>query len=947
MKTVFTLLKRVQLLLVAVLSLASCTDEGSVITPITAEGEVTLQAILPASVEVATRATIGTTEENRVRSLDLLLFNGTDGKLGKIINIPVGAITPADDAVRDNKLKFKARLPIGTYNLMLVANAHSKVNSTLYSSGNVNAYTRAQVQTALLKDDQTTAWALADSDAGVIPMCGEASITVAAGNTAATNVNLTRMLAKISVQNSVTSKFALTHVYYYNYNTKGVIVPNADHYPASGNSGKPSTPTTANNTNAGLQAGTALNYSTKVSGGAMTEDMYVYEAYTYGYTHANWERNSPCLVIGGTYLGKTYYYRVDFISSTGLVNIQRNHSYNVTITDIVGIGSDTPGDALKAAPVNMTSTVQSWDNGMAGEVVFDGQHYLSVHPKMIFNLPREANKTEDLIVQTNVTEGFKITKITAPDKTTINHPSWLSIGDKNKDTFYGMDGGQVKIVLTTAEENTTGAARTAYIHLKAGRLEAVVEVIQGIVSDFIPVFTFLGYTTVDDNTTIIPGPGGTVTAKAKTNMAWEFHAKINKDKYEPVDREIKASMEKPNSESAADYTLTMPEPFGPNETWDYIDRKVWIAYNNIISRETDIKQAGYAITATATTVPSHKGGNSIVTITGYHPKIYVRAIAGGKELKGTPKYKEVGPGAQTTTVIDDIEIPIPAAMVGRDITIQWAKKAENEPWEDIITFWQEGIFAYSNIVLIGSKLDFAKTSGENDQIPANSQGVFFKWGSLVAFSPVGEYAGAGKNDDLDLSRIVWEPEEGAPTSSGATYTTIPYLDENSYLLPFSMRTYNNGIGYNANEKRGDICRYITKGEWRLPTYDESQVLQNETNVHVGTFTNLKYAPFDATGITHYRNGFFQPESGRWVGYNSKLGDSPTNPSSGIFFPASGRLGSNSRPERLGFVGEYPTEDSKGAMSSDNANMVEIASDAVKSTGRPRYHARPVRCVRND
>ncbi|MCE9235500.1 fimbrillin family protein, partial [Bacteroides ovatus] len=48
-------------------------------------------------------------------------------------------------------------------------------------------------------------------------------------------------------------------------------------------------------------------------------------------------------------------------------------------------------------------------------------------------------------------------------------------------------------------------------------------------------------------------------------------------------------------------------------------------------------------------------------------------------------------------------------------------------------------FARSNIVwdATNNKLTFAVTAADNATIPANVQGVFFKWGSLVAISPVG------------------------------------------------------------------------------------------------------------------------------------------------------------------------------------------------------------------
>ena len=208
-------------------------------------------------------------------------------------------------------------------------------------------------------------------------------------------------------------------------------------------------------------------------------------------------------------------------------------------------------------------------------------------------------------------------------------------------------------------------------------------------------------------------------------------------------------------------------------------------------------------------------------------------------------------------------------------------------------------FARSNIVwdATNNKLTFAVTEADNATIPANSQGVFFKWGSLVAVSPVGaNYAS---------SQILFSPSG----TTNYTWANIPYISETTGkfgthgtdeddFAGYDGGSNTNGPGFNASTNKGDICRYISdrgwvQGKWRLPTSDEQQALINEvTSVsNNGGFGNITGAPNTGNNA----HGFWQVPSGRWLGAGAAA-DAARNTgkaaelvpgSSSVYFPAGG------------------------------------------------------------
>jgi hypothetical protein len=171
------------------------------------------------------------------------------------------------------------------------------------------------------------------------------------------------------------------------------------------------------------------------------------------------------------------------------------------------------------------------------------------------------------------------------------------------------------------------------------------------------------------------------------------------------------------------------------------------------------------------------------------------------------------------------------------------------------------IFARSNIYwdATAEKLTFVTAKEPptiDDDTKAGYQGVFFKWGSLVGISPVGNFSGstdiyvpvvksslpastwkattgnamAANNTDFPTVSSNWTTWTEISSSSDAPDTDIPYMDRryakagettygrsNTYVIDAALNLDTTYQGF-----RGDICQYLGKTQaalsgYRLPT----------------------------------------------------------------------------------------------------------------------------------
>lgn len=166
-------------------------------------------------------------------------------------------------------------------------------------------------------------------------------------------------------------------------------------------------------------------------------------------------------------------------------------------------------------------------------------------------------------------------------------------------------------------------------------------------------------------------------------------------------------------------------------------------------------------------------------------------------------------------------------------------------------------FAKSNIVwdAAGQKLTFAGDKNGTIAVPANSQGVMFKWGSLI---PVKVSSSFG---------VLYNPnpysEVDNPTGVNAsTYNNIPHYNERtsapfSDIMKYEFADFGNGKNYDESKGIGDICRFISdkdwvEGDWRLPTAQEYMDLYGKPYTRVGSFSSVgvgNVSPNGTTGLT--------------------------------------------------------------------------------------------------
>lgn len=419
-------------------------------------------------------------DENTVKTVEVLLFD----EAGTYTYQPIFS----NDIVQKgpNEIAFTMKVPEGTFNMVILANAREKVINILTKLA--VGMSKASVLNLLVAEN-TEKWNVTANSSGYqyIPMAGDIpSIAVQGDDTSIKGVMLVRMLSKIDVDTTtdVRKKFNLTSVHLYNNSVKGKIAPDTDSWDVgNGRVVKPSIPANAQNPN----LGTALIYQD----GEITRDnnnvgisclntIYTFESYK-GVGDEGMSKNT-CLVIGGKYDGDTKdtYYRIDFVSAKSnnkeYIALLRNHQYRVQITAVKGPGFDDPEIAFESRPVNIEASVVEWSDGDINDIVFDGQYLLGVsQSEFLFTKEERTSQSvdNDLYVVTDYPAGWT-SEITDDKGQPID---WLKISP-NK-------GGPTKIKTKLLfGENTSNQERTAYLQIKAGRLAHVVKVTQSIESEF-------------------------------------------------------------------------------------------------------------------------------------------------------------------------------------------------------------------------------------------------------------------------------------------------------------------------------------------------------------------------------------------------------------------------------------------------------------------------------
>ncbi|MDR2413410.1 MAG: FimB/Mfa2 family fimbrial subunit, partial [Odoribacteraceae bacterium] len=313
-------------LLATVLSFASCIQDLQHYKEINDDemALVTLSLSMPSS--PATRSLAGTGAENAIAVVDVLLFNASDEFCYRAHG------TKIEDEGNDPYAtkKFEVRLPLGTYNVVVLANARAAISTSLPIATIVaGGASRANVLNGL----ESTLPADNKIENTNFPMWGHlasATITESTSSISST-IDLTRAVARVDVSVTNGVDFELTSARLYNYYNKGHVAPEA---------------TASNyNTTAVYPAGAKqedefvdYDIDESTSTVAFIETIYAFEAPAgTPVPGTGWGKNT-CLVIGGQYDGGSEtFYRVEFVNETdGTLALTRNHLYDVVIKQVSG-----------------------------------------------------------------------------------------------------------------------------------------------------------------------------------------------------------------------------------------------------------------------------------------------------------------------------------------------------------------------------------------------------------------------------------------------------------------------------------------------------------------------------------------------------------------------------------------------------------------------------------
>ncbi|NDV84935.1 fimbrial protein [Bacteroides sp. 51] len=489
---------------IMLVAFSACMDEYNENAPET-DGDVRVKfAIqLPGTSTPATRA-LGTIDENEVTEIDVLVFNQIGEGGGLVYTVGCSENDIKTDENDSRKKTFIVELRQGKYDLVIVANAHSIITATTLTTK-----TKAEVQDLLTTGMPTGGkWNATKTAADYKPMpmwgdIGNETINDQTDLTGEGAVSLTRMLARVDVKvDAAVSNFTLSSVRVYNYNTHGAVVPPIAAW--SKDDGKITVPTIPSDSE--ITEGPII-YDNKdgkteinTTDNNCVGEIYIFESENHTdakpeHTKAKALQDRTCIVVGGVYDSKTYYYRIDFFSKSGdtktYLDVLRNHQYVFNIISVSGPGYDDPDVAFKSEPINIEANVLPWNQADMGNIVADGQFMMAVSQgEFVFG--KDEIKTQQtnnvFYVQTDYIttaeggkSGWYVEKIVdATDDT--KDVTWVKTTSNGTTTLTkGAENIKAKVVLAV-DENTDGKERDAVIWIAAGRLRYAVKVKQTIIA---------------------------------------------------------------------------------------------------------------------------------------------------------------------------------------------------------------------------------------------------------------------------------------------------------------------------------------------------------------------------------------------------------------------------------------------------------------------------------
>lgn len=905
--------------LLPLFAITSCSDEQAINKPKENGSSGLVLSILmpgknvPASTQTATEAvTRGMSEidENNVEEIDILLFNPSTGifeGLGQCSGLKIQT-----DGTNLRKKTFSVTLnKTGSFDLVLLANARS------LTGGSFAGMTKTEVLESLAVHCSGK-WA--SDGTAPIPMWGEKENVVITEFTDLTGnaIPMTRMLARVDVLLSETAKavFQLSHVYVYNYNTKGSLAPAEGQWdktdPASPKATAPNVPSTST-----LTKGPLLYKGSEITASDCAAEIYLFEAENHtGKSHSKGKDllDRTCLVIGGVFDangdgdfsndGEPSFFRVDFSKGNGVsqtfLDVLRNHCYTFSITKISDKGYETPEIAFESAPVNVEAEVLEWNDGAIGDIVFDSNNYISFDPAREFVFEYDLG-ADTVNITTDYPGGWKLVSITEADGITPNS-DWLTT-DKAVGGSYG--GGEEKTALSiNVSANDTDSERIGFIIIKTGRIEVKIKITQTVKANLslelldeagveVKELIFLAQANVAPEAqklTVnwIP-PGGDLTISSSPLLYIPFPETSGA----PLTGVVEAGN---GGTGTISYTIA-PPAITDDELKDnyFFEKGSIVTFSATNGTKTTVKSIILKQRVPNLIINKEKGfylidGSTYTFNIKSNTAWRIKSVSGSLSLlalKSSDNLREGYTGGYNIDTGDAITFTVP--------------ESTSKEWEgvvDVVFESPDGLFndqtvslrisggyyptphkgwAGSNIYWDGEKMTFDDT---NDGGPyATYGGLFFHWGSLWGFSPESSWGNA---------TMIYPPDGRKPfrvSDSSYKWKDLPHIDRTLMLdfpSPEGKTWHDRSILYEKNDIDagiGDICRHITEQaggtlhgkKWRMPTareienmtgfsYKSGQLnpsVDGKGNVNIGFVKEDEGLFFPLSGYI-YNNGQFYP-----------------------------------------------------------------------------------------
>lgn len=538
--------------------LASCTEElSSEVIPGSGggkagESEVTLKLQVPGAATGNTRA-ITADAEKKVDDLYILAFRVDPDTRNETFEYYVAAkrLTGAD---WNGQSTWTASLKVKEYKqtFVMVANAqntNSKVNEQigdLVKEGNSKVgLEKMEVLEGLVETLSPNEIENGfDAANHALTMYGQTEpVKIGLDKTTTLTVALHRIVARVQVKfdgnAAVAAKFSAQEVYLYNFNNRARVIPAFLQETTDTDYEQTATIPDGAELYPKTQDGTETVPTYTVTNNAVENTIYMFEAaQPQAMTDAEKHLKRPCLIVKGVYEGKSCYYRVDFAKHPAkgdvtYMDIVRNHSYNITVTNVSGRGSDTAHEALKSKVANITASVIEWNDNTVGNIEFEGDRVLGIATKEYELMKAGGVRLQQVRATANLKWTAKLYDVNADGTANTNsQPDWINFTDKDGTAAQGggksvMQQGTnaLQNVYFKVDINDALPERKAIMRFTAGTLSVDALVVQN--RKEIPVYLNVSSAGMEANEIEFMQAGGDVLTNIEfgpddVTLSWEI-----------------------------------------------------------------------------------------------------------------------------------------------------------------------------------------------------------------------------------------------------------------------------------------------------------------------------------------------------------------------------------------------------------------------------------------